>query len=79
MLPPPAEPTKPEIEPKDLREAIIGINKGFKEWADKGLSRDLIVLMIHDACKVSKRDIIKVIETLGSLRQKYVVDPEPKK
>lgn len=54
-----------------LAEAIVRIGDNVKKLSDSGLNRKAVVLLLHDATKVSKRDIGAILDALPRLRGWY--------
>lgn len=56
-----------------LAEAVVKISEGMDKLInnDKGLKRETIVLLLHDATKVKKSDIKKILDALPRLRGWY--------
>ena len=54
-----------------LAEAIVRIGEAAARLNASGLNRKAIVLMLHDATKVGKKDIETVLDALPRLRGWY--------
>ena len=54
-----------------LADAIVDISRGVKRLTASGLNRKAIEVLIRDSCGVSLTDIRKVIDSLGTLADKY--------
>lgn len=63
------EPLSVEI----LQKHIVAISDGTAKLLKSGLKEETIVLLIHDACKVGKPDIRKVLKTLPNLKRLYTI------
>lgn len=62
-----AKPESTEI----LAEAIVRIGEAASKLSASGLNRKAIVVLIHDETKISKRDIIIVLDSLTRLEGWY--------
>lgn len=60
---------------EELAEEIEKLTKVFRALGDSGLRRRTIVLLLHDMTKVSKRDIIKILDAGPKLAERYL-EPE---
>jgi hypothetical protein len=58
-------------EPKDLSAAIEAISTSLQKLLKSGLNRRAIVVLLHDATKISKRDIESVLSGLDNLKRMY--------
>lgn len=56
--------------------SIHKVAKGFEELNNCGLSRRALVLLLHDATKVGKKDINEVLEAAPLLAERYLEGPE---
>lgn len=66
--------TKNETAPETkeiLAEAIVRIGDGFDKLNKSGLNKNAIVVLIHAATGIAKRDIITVLDALPRLRGWY--------
>jgi hypothetical protein len=54
-----------------LAEAIVKIGEASKKLLASGLNRDAIVVLLHDATKISKRDINIILNGLTRLAGWY--------
>ncbi len=54
-----------------LAEAIVNIGAASKKLLASGLNRDAIVVLLHDATKISKRDINIILNGLTRLEGWY--------
>lgn len=54
-----------------LAEAIVRIGDAVAKLNGSGLNRKAIVLLLHDATKVNKSDIIAILDALPRLRGWY--------
>lgn len=54
-----------------LAEAIVRIGAGMKKLSDSGLNRLAIVVLIQDATKLPRRDIIAVLDAQQRLAGWY--------
>lgn len=62
--------TNPETT-EILAEAIVRIGKGLADLQKSGLNQKAIVLLLHDATKVGKPDIRKILDALPRLAGWY--------
>lgn len=62
-----SEPESKEI----LAEAIVRIGEGFDALAKSGMNKKAIIVLIHDATGLAKRDIVTVLDALPRLRGWY--------
>jgi broad specificity phosphatase PhoE len=63
--------TPPEPEP--LADAIRKVSEGMQRLLRSGLNKNAVVVLLHDYCRVGKRDIEKVLDSLGKLEAAYCV------
>jgi len=61
------EPMDPEI----LERHIAELAEGFKVLDRSGLKRKTIILLLHDATKVPKRDIERILNAAPRLKELY--------
>lgn len=54
-----------------LAEAIVRLGDAVKKLDASGLNRKAIVLLLQDATKVPKRDIIAILDAIPRLRGWY--------
>jgi hypothetical protein len=54
-----------------LAEAIVRIGEAADKLKSSGLNRKAIVLLLHDATKVGKKDIDAILNALPRLRGWY--------
>ncbi len=54
-----------------LAEAIVRIGEAMEKLKNSGLNERAIIVLIHDACKVSKGDIKRVLGAMRQLRAWY--------
>lgn len=54
-----------------LAEAIIRIGDSFKALQDSGLNERAIVLLVSDASRVNRTEVIEVLKALRTLRGYY--------
>lgn len=54
-----------------LAEAIVRIGEAMDKLNKSGLNRNAIIVLIHDATKLPKRDIRIVLDSLSRLRGWY--------
>lgn len=54
-----------------LAEAIVRLGEAVKKLDGSGLNRKAIVLLLHDATKVGKRDIEEILDAIPRLRGWY--------
>jgi len=54
-----------------LAEAIVRISEAMEKLKQSGLNDAAIIILVHDACKIPKRDIKLVFESLRKLRGWY--------
>lgn len=54
-----------------LAEAIVRIGEAAEKLNASGLNRKAIVLLLHDATKVGKKDIETILDALPRLRGWY--------
>ncbi len=54
-----------------LAEAIVRIGSAMDKLKASGLNEKAILVLVHDACKVPKREIKLVFESLRKLRGWY--------
>ncbi len=64
---PEGKPVPKEI----LAEAIVNIGKAAKQLQDSGLNKRAIVVLIQDYTKLSKSDIVTVLDALPRLAGWY--------
>ena len=62
--------TKP-VPKKVLAESIVEISKAFAELRRSGLNQKAIIVLIHDATGLPKRDITRVLDSLDMLSSSY--------
>lgn len=65
--------TTPAEEPKDLSSAIEAISDGLKRLVGSGLNRKAIIVLLHDATGVARRDITAVLDGLNDLKKLYTL------
>lgn len=59
-------------EEKDtLADAIVRIGDAMTRLESSGLNRRAVIVLVHDATKLPKRDIELVLDTLPKLRSMY--------
>ena len=56
-----------------LAEWILDISNSMSKLESSGLNKKAIIVLVHDDCKVSKKVIAQVLNSLESLRQNYCV------
>jgi hypothetical protein len=64
-----------ELSAKDaeeLADAVRRIEAAMTTIVESGLNRRALVTLIHDDCKVGKRDISKVLDSLEQLGVTYL-------
>jgi hypothetical protein len=54
-----------------LAEAIVRISDGFASLSKGGLNQDAIITLIQAKTKVSKRDVVLVLDALTRLKGWY--------
>ncbi len=54
-----------------LAEAIVRLGESFKKLEANGMNRRAIILLLHDATKVPRRDIDLVLQAIPRLRSWY--------
>ena len=52
--------------------AIIKIADGLEAMNNSGLTERAVVLLLHDATGVNKREIVKILEAAPLLQERYV-------
>lgn len=68
----------PQFTEEALAQAISELSAGVRRLLAGRLKRDTIILLLHDASKVGKRDIAQVLLELERLEQTYL-KPVPTK
>lgn len=73
------QPTPPaaEVPAEVIATAITKIANAMKDLSSTRLSRNAIVTLVHAACKVPKRDIVVVMDSIESLERDWL-KPKPK-
>lgn len=61
-----------------LERAIADLAEGMRKLSATRLKRDTIILLLHDATKIGKRQIEYVLNALGQLESNYL-KPVPSK
>jgi MinD superfamily P-loop ATPase len=69
------EPPAPEV----MAQAIVDIAAGMKRLTASRLRRDTIILLLHDATRIGKRDIGYVLNALDRLEELYLKPKPPTK
>ncbi len=64
------QPEKP-ITKEILAESIVRIGSAFNALKSSGLNEAAVIVLIHDATKLSKRDIKDVLDALSRLKGWY--------
>lgn len=64
-------PGEPPIERAVLATAITDISNGVNALLKSGLNRQAIIVLVADKSKVSRRDIVTVLDALSSLKRDY--------
>lgn len=54
-----------------LAEAITRVSDGFTKLQASGLNKAAIVVLLHDSTKISKRDIVTILDSLARLKGWY--------
>lgn len=54
-----------------LAEAIVRIGESFDKLKGSGLNETAVIVLVHDATKISKRDIKLVLDSMRKLRSWY--------
>jgi hypothetical protein len=54
-----------------LAEAIVRLGDAVKKLDQSGMNRKAIVLLLHDATKVGKRDIEDILDAIPRLKGWY--------
>jgi hypothetical protein len=54
-----------------LAGAITAISDGLRALLASGLNRRAVEVLIHDKSKVARRDIVLVLDAIGSLKRDY--------
>lgn len=54
-----------------LAAAIVRISESLTELRHSGLNEKAIVVLVHDATKIAKRDILRVLFALRQLKGWY--------
>jgi len=62
---------EPEISEETLVESIQKISKAAQALADSGLNRKAVVALLHDKTKLSKKNIIIVLDNLEEMAEHY--------
>lgn len=55
-----------------VASSVIKLADGLKKMNDSGLTQRAIVLLLHDATGVNKKDIVKILEVAPLLAERYV-------
>jgi hypothetical protein len=66
---------EPRYTPEDARklaDAVKRIDKFAKEFTTSGMNRRALVVLLHDATSVTKRDINAVLDGLDGLGDMYL-------
>lgn len=58
-------------EKDTLADAIVRIGDAMTRLESSGLNRRAVIVLVHDATKLPKRDIELVLDTLPKLRSMY--------
>ena len=61
---------------KVVVSAIHKVSDGIDKINESGLTERAIILLLHDATKVSKSDIKKVLEAAPLLAERYTRNPD---
>jgi hypothetical protein len=56
--------------------SIHKLADGFERINDSGLTEHALVLLLHDATRVNKRDIKKILEAAPLLAERYTRDED---
>ena len=60
-------------EPLEIvASSVIKLADGLTKMNDSGLTQRAIVLLLHDATGVNKKEIIKILEAAPLLAERYV-------
>lgn len=59
-----------------LVQAVRRLARGMEEVERCGLSRRALVLLLADASNLGKRDVEKLIDTLGKLEERFLASDE---
>ncbi len=57
---------------KIVASSVIKLADGLTKMNDSGLTQRAIVLLLHDATGVNKKEIIKILEAAPLLAERYV-------
>ena len=60
------------IPAEQIAEAILKISKAWERIAKSALKRETIIILLHAASKVPKRDIEYVLNSLDNLKAMYL-------
>jgi hypothetical protein len=60
-----------EVPQEVLAEAIKRVSEGMDRLLVSGLNFEAIVVLLHDATRLSKTDIRSVLRNLGDLNRMY--------
>ncbi len=52
--------------------SIVKLADGFQAMIDSGLTQRAIILLLHDATGVNKKEIVKILEAAPKLAERYV-------
>jgi hypothetical protein len=64
-----------EDQPESMElvaKAVLDIDAGFKRMMNSGVSRDLIVLLLHDMTKVGKPHIRAILSAAPKIADTYI-------
>lgn len=65
-------PSDPPVAADVLAQAIVDISEGMKKLNASRLTRDTIILLLHDSSHVGKRDIGYVLASLDQLERTFL-------
>lgn len=63
--------SEPPESKEILAEAIVRISNGFTKLQASGLNKAAIVALLYDSTKISKRDIVAILDGLARLKGWY--------
>jgi hypothetical protein len=66
------DPKYTSEDARKLAEAVRRIDKFSKEFTASGMNRRALVVLLHDATSVTKRDINAVLDGLDGLGDMYL-------
>lgn len=61
-----------EHSAEDIADAIIRVDEGMQKLNESALHRDTVVLLVSHSSGCSQRDVRRVIESLETLKSKYL-------